>query len=78
MPGKRPLQGPTFVDLVRSAPDRFGDRLAIIDREQGIRKTHDEFQKDVKYGPWPSPETSLPKNPLSLVVIIRGFLKSLG
>lgn len=47
--GTKPLVETTVGDLVRSAPDRFGDRLAIIDRHRGIRKTHAEFQNDVRY-----------------------------
>lgn len=42
-----PLLYNTVGDLIDLAPDRYGDRMAIIDCSQGIRKTFMEYVKDI-------------------------------
>lgn len=45
--GKEPLQAITMGDLIDSTPDRYGDRIAIIDCSQNIQKTFAEYVEDI-------------------------------
>lgn len=42
------LQPITICQLISTMSDRYGDRLAVIDRIPGIRKTFSEFQTDIE------------------------------